>query len=82
MFLLMAGASKGNYVFIGIAALNMIISLYYYLRVVRLVFTSAEKDVASLQVSRPVLFGLGICIAGIIFSGVISWIYDHIQSLV
>jgi hypothetical protein len=52
------------------------------LRVVRLVFTSAEKDVASLQVSRPVLFGLGICIAGIIFSGVISWIYDHIQSLV
>ena len=82
MFLLMAGASKGNYVFIGIATLNMIISLYYYLRVVRLVFTSPDKDVASLQVSRSVVFGLGICIAGIIFTGVVSWIYDHIQSLV
>ncbi|HVW62543.1 MAG TPA: NADH-quinone oxidoreductase subunit N, partial [Puia sp.] len=34
-FLLMAGAGKGNYIFIGIAALNMVISLYYYLRVIK-----------------------------------------------
>jgi NADH-quinone oxidoreductase subunit N len=37
-FLLMAGAGKGNYVFIGIAALNMVISLYYYLRVIKAIF--------------------------------------------
>ena len=34
-FLLMAGAGKGNYVLIIIAVLNMIVSLFYYLKVVR-----------------------------------------------
>jgi NADH-quinone oxidoreductase subunit N len=38
LFLLTAGASKGSYWFIIIAALNMVISLYYYLRVVRAMF--------------------------------------------
>src|SRR5882724_9519685 len=38
LFLLTAGAAKGNYWFITIAALNMIVSLYYYLRVIRSVF--------------------------------------------
>jgi NADH-quinone oxidoreductase subunit N len=74
LFLLMSGASKGNYVFIGIAALNMIISLYYYLRVVRLVF-SAPDDAQTVKadISRPVVFGLAICASGIVFAGVISW---------
>ena len=83
LFLLMSGASKGNYVFIGIAALNMIISLYYYLRVVRLVF-SAPDDAQTVKadISRPVVFGLAICASGIVFAGVISWLYDHICSLI
>jgi NADH-quinone oxidoreductase subunit N len=82
LFLLMSGASKGNYVFIGIAAVNMIISLYYYLRVVRLVFSAPEGETAKVEVSRPVQFGLAICALGIVLAGVVSWVYDHISSLV
>jgi NADH-quinone oxidoreductase subunit N len=43
-FLLMAGAGKGNYVFIGIAALNMVISLYYYLRVIKAIFMDSQPQ--------------------------------------
>ena len=38
LFLLTAGAGKGNYLLITIAALNMIVSLYYYLKVVKAIF--------------------------------------------
>ena len=34
-FLLFAGAGKGNYLLIMIAALNMVVSLYYYLKVLK-----------------------------------------------
>src|SRR6185295_12239647 len=37
-FLLIAGAAQGNYILITIAALNMVISFYYYLRIVRSIF--------------------------------------------
>jgi hypothetical protein len=44
LFLITAGASKGNYFFITVAALNLIISLYYYLRVIRAVFMDKNED--------------------------------------
>lgn len=82
LFLLMAGASKGNYWFITVAALNMIVSLYYYLRVVRLVFSVPEGEQAGeVTILKPVGLGLAICSGGIVLAGVVSWIYDHICSL-
>jgi NADH-quinone oxidoreductase subunit N len=82
LFLLMSGASKGNYWYITLAALNMIISLYYYLKVVRLVFSAPEEGQKPLVILRPVGLGLIICTMGIILTGVISWIYDHICSMI
>ena len=83
LFLLMAGASGGNYWFIGFAALNMIISLYYYLKVVRIVFSAGDEPVNILPIgiSGPVRLGLIICSAGIIFGGLVSWIYDYLKNL-
>ena len=43
MFLVTAGASKGNYVLIIIAVLNMVVSLYYYLRVVKAIFVDENS---------------------------------------
>jgi NADH-quinone oxidoreductase subunit N len=37
-FLLMAGAGRGNYELIVIAAVNMVVALYYYLRVIKAIF--------------------------------------------
>ncbi|HSF44614.1 MAG TPA: NADH-quinone oxidoreductase subunit N [Chitinophagaceae bacterium] len=82
LFLLMAGAAKGNYWFITVAALNMIVSLYYYLRVVRLVFSAPEgEQMEGVKILKPVALGLTICSAGVILAGVVSWIYDHICSM-
>jgi len=83
LFLLTAGASKGSYWFIAIAALNMIISLYYYLRVIRAVFMDKnDNPVEKIKLNLPVKLGLLICGAGIVLVGLLSWLYEHIQSLI
>jgi NADH-quinone oxidoreductase subunit N len=82
LFLLTAGASKGNYWFIMMAALNMIVSLYYYLRIVRAMFMDKnEYPIERIRGTRSVNFGLGICATAIILVGLISWIYEYIGRL-
>ena len=81
-FLLMAGAGKGNYVLITIAALNMVLSFYYYLRVVKAIFMdSNERPIERLQIPVYPRLSLYICVIGIIASGVVSYVYDYIHSL-
>ncbi len=83
LFLLTAGASKGAYWFIIIAALNMVISLYYYLRVVRAIFMDKnETPIEKINTSPVTKFALILCAAGILLTGLLSWIYDYIQSLI
>ena len=82
LFLLAAGGTKATYWFITVAALNMIVSLYYYLRVVSAMFMETnENPIDKLKPSAAVKLGLIICAAGIVFTGLLSWIYDYIQSL-
>jgi NADH-quinone oxidoreductase subunit N len=81
-FLLMAGAGKGNYVFIGIAALNMVISLYYYLRVVKAIFMDKQPEPIE-KLSIPLMPNIAfvLCLAGILITGLMGWVYDYIYSL-
>jgi NADH-quinone oxidoreductase subunit N len=82
MFLLSAGAVKGNYWFIIIAALNMIVSLYYYLKVVRVMFMEEPlPETGKIKIEQPVKFALIICASGIVLTGILSWIYDYISKL-
>lgn len=82
LFLITAGATKGNYWFITMVALNLIVSLYYYLRVVRAVFMDKnEQPIERIKGSRSVNFGLSICAAGIVLVGLVSWIYEYISKL-
>lgn len=81
-FLLASGAEKGNYILITIAALNMIVSLYYYLRVVRAVFMDKnEQPIGTIQGSIYEKTGLLICVVGIIAVGLYSHFYEYIYSL-
>jgi NADH-quinone oxidoreductase subunit N len=83
LFLLTAGASSGYYWFITIAALNMVISLYYYLRIVRAVFMDKnEYPIEKIKINPAVKLGLVICSAGILLTGLLGWIYDYIRSLI
>ena len=82
LFLITAGASKGNYFFITVAALNLIMSLYYYLRVIRAVFMDTnEPPIEKIYVNPSVKLGMIICGAGIVLVGLLSWIYDYITAL-
>lgn len=82
LFLLTAGASNANYGFILIAALNMIVSLYYYLRVIRSMFMDKnESPIERINIHPSTKFAFIICSAGIVLIGMLSWIYDYIQSL-
>jgi NADH-quinone oxidoreductase subunit N len=82
LFLITAGAAKGNYMFITIVAMNLIVSLYYYLRVVRAMFMDKnEHPIERIKGSRAVNFGLTICAAGIVLIGLVSWIYEYISRL-
>lgn len=82
LFLITAGATKGNYTFITIVALNLIVSLYYYLRVIRAIFMDKnEQPIERIKGSRSVNFGLSICAAGIVLVGLVSWIYEYISKL-
>lgn len=82
LFLLMAGAAKGNYWLITFAALNMVISFYYYLRIVKAIFMDAnEQPIQKLVIPAVSKFAIYLCVAGIIITGLASVVYDYIYSL-
>lgn len=79
-FLLTAGAVRADFWLVIIAALNMMVSLYYYLSVVRNMF-STEATHPALTVPVTVKLGLYLCVAGILITGIAGWIYDYIAML-
>ena len=82
LFLITAGASKGNYLFITIAALNMIVSLFYYLKVVRAVLMDKnEQPIEKITLETSTRFALILCSVAIVLIGLMSWIYDYIVAL-
>jgi len=82
LFLITAGAQQANYLFVIVVALNLVISLYYYLRIVRAMFMDKnEAPVQKLSLEFSTKLGLIICAAGIVVTGLVSWIYDYIQLL-
>lgn len=81
-FLLLAGATIQNYLLIGFAALNMVVSLYYYLRVVRAMFMeSTDTPLQRLSLPWQPAVALGICAAGIVITGIASGAYNYIYEL-
>lgn len=82
-FLLFAGAGKGNYLLIVIAALNMVISLYYYLNVIKAMFMDAnENPIEKVHSNWQPKIAMAICVGGILITGLASGAYNYIHSLV
>jgi len=81
-FLLFAGAGKGNFLFITIAALNMTISFYYYLRVVKAIFMDENAEPIE-KVSIPIMprLALYVCMTGVLATGFIGYVYSYIHSI-
>jgi NADH-quinone oxidoreductase subunit N len=81
-FLFTAAAQKGFYLLVLIAVLNTIISLFYYLLVVKAMFiVKSENPVEKFRSDFPTRFALGICVAGIVVTGFASVIFEVIRNL-
>ncbi len=82
MFLITAGASKGSYILVGIAALNMVVSLYYYLKIVKTVFIDPNNEpIVPIKTNLYLKLSLGVCMIGIVITGFTSGLYDYIYLL-
>lgn len=84
LFLIMAGAGTENASvgFITLVAMNLVLSLYYYLRVVRAIFMDVgEQPMQEVKVQSVPRFGLMVCTLAIVVTGLIGWIYEYIKTL-
>lgn len=81
IFLLASGAARGNYWLISIAALNMMVSLYYYLRVIRSMFMDTGGSIETMQTGNSYKVAMIVCIAGILIVGFVGSFYDYIYSM-
>ena len=81
-FLFTAAAEKGFYLLVTIALLNTIISLYYYLLVVKAMFINkSDNPIEKFRSDFPTRLALGICIAGIVITGFASIIFEVIKNM-
>ncbi|MBN1200160.1 MAG: NADH-quinone oxidoreductase subunit N [Bacteroidales bacterium] len=81
-FLFAAAAKEGLYILVLIAVLNTIISLYYYLLVVKAMFLNrSDQPIAYFRSDGYARLGLALCIAGIVIIGLVSPVYEMINRL-
>lgn len=75
----LGAGTPAMYVLVFIALLNTIISLYYYLLVVKAMFINeSDAPIATFRSSCSERLGMWISTAGILFLGLVSCVYDFI----
>ena len=76
-------ASAALYVLVLIALINTIISLYYYLLVVKAMFINeSDSPIATFRSACSERLGMWVCVAGIIGLGIVSYFYDYLLTVV
>lgn len=81
-FVFTAAFQSGFYVLVFIALLNTVISLYYYLLIVKAMFiTPSDEPIATFRSDNYTRLSLALCMAGVLLLGVVSAVYDGINAL-
>jgi NADH-quinone oxidoreductase subunit N len=81
-FLFAAAAEQGFYWLVLIAVLNAIISLYYYLLVVKAMFINKnELPIASFKSDLATRLCLILCVIGIVATGFASPLFEYIRTI-
>ncbi len=79
LFLLTTGAQTGIWWLIIFASLNLMVSLYYYLRIVRTMFTeNSHEPMKKISLSATSVAAIVICVTGILMLGFLSKTFDVI----
>jgi len=82
-FIFAAAAREGEYLLVFIALLNTVISLYYYLLIVKTMFInpSDETSCGHIGVDNYNKLSLILCTIGILVVGIVSGIYEYIGEI-
>ena len=77
-FIFMAGFNAHQEVLVFIALVNTVISLYYYLLIVKAMYIKKnDNPIASFSSDRYTQLSLALCIVGVIFAGIVSGVYQY-----
>ena len=83
-FVFMAGVERGDpmaYFVVFIALVNTVVSLYYYLLIVKAMYiTKTDSPLPTFQSDETSKIALGICTAGIALFGIVSCVYEWIAA--
>ena len=82
-FIFASAIHSGFYILVLIALLNTIISLYYYLLVVKAMFINTENEcvIAPFRSDNGSRVSLIVCVAGILLLGIASCVYGYFADL-
>lgn len=79
-FVFASAFEEGFHVLVFIALINTVISLYYYLLVVKAMFINPnDSPVAAFRSDCSTRISLVLCLAGVLLLGIISSVYDGIN---
>ena len=83
-FVFMAGVQNGDpaaYFVVFIALVNTVVSLYYYLLIVKAMYiTKTDSPLPTFRSDEGTKIALGVCTAGIALFGIVSCIYEWIAA--
>ena len=81
-FIFMAAFNAGFHLLVFIALINTVISLYYYLLIVKAMYiTPSDNPIPAFRSDRSTKWGLALCTLGIIGLGIASIVYQSIDKL-
>ena len=79
-FIFMAAFDAGFHLLVFIALVNTVISLYYYLLIVKAMYiTPSDNPIPTFRSDRCTKWGLALCTLGIIGLGIASIVYQSID---
>jgi NADH-quinone oxidoreductase subunit N len=82
LFLLTSGMGNGMYVLLAFAAINLVISLYNYLRIVKAMFIDdADEVLPVVDRNFGMKMALAVCTIGIIVIGFVTPLFQYIDVL-
>ncbi len=83
LFLFTSGVSNASITWLIIAGLNMMVSLYYYMKIVRIMFSeNADEKLSPVQSPLVTRAALIVCSGGILLTGFFGSLYDFLHSIV
>ena len=81
-FVFMSAFGAGFHILVFIALVNTVVSLYYYLLIVKAMYMKEnEQQVASIKCNTYTRISLSICVIGILLLGICSFVYTGIDKL-